>query len=132
MFKKKDSLFWTAVVVLVVLVLVILWKTGIIEHLTGNAPTELPLPKYLKHSESTGPVANPDRLDPRDIPTGYDTNDTDYLLSQEVMQKLESEPHKSADVYAQEEKERQLKEQNDLLKKQNEELLKRLSKQGSR
>ena len=98
------------------------------EHLTGNAPVELPLPKYLKHSEPSGPVKNPERLDTREIPTGYDYTDTSYELQPGVMNKLESEQHKTPEDYAKGEEVRQLKEQNDFLKKQNEELLRILSK----
>lgn len=80
------------------------------EHLTGNAPVELPLPKFLKRSEPSGPIKNPERLDTCDnpppsgmdpealkrykercdIPTAYDDTETGYLLSPGTMSRLKS------------------------------------------
>lgn len=80
------------------------------EHLTGNAPVELPLPKYLKHSEPSGPIKNPERLDNCDnpppsgmdpealkrykercnMPTAYDSTDTDYMISPGTISRLQS------------------------------------------
>lgn len=108
-----------------------LFRNVIIEGLTGNAPVELPLPKYLKRSEPTTlSEKDKSKLDKREIPTGYDDKDMSYTLEPGMIRNLDTgDSEKTADDYAKEEEARQLKEKNDLLEKQNAELLKRLSKQ---
>ncbi len=57
------------------------------EHLTGNAPKELPLPSQLDKDADKGKVGTYDKrfLDTREIPTGTST-DTSYLISPETVQ----------------------------------------------
>lgn len=81
------------------------------EHLTSNAPVELPLPKFLKHSEPTKLSEKdkarldtcdnppPSGMDPEalkrynercNIPTAYDDTETGYLLSPGTMSRLQN------------------------------------------
>ena len=57
------------------------------EHLTGNAPTELPLPSQMDKDADKGKIGTYDKrfLDTRDVPTGTST-DTSYLISPETVQ----------------------------------------------
>lgn len=89
MFKKQGSVFW---IVVVMVVIAFLWQTGIIEHLTGNAPKELPLPSQMKPEDDKGKIGVYDKrfLDTREIPTGYDSTDTSYLLSSDTISRLQS------------------------------------------
>lgn len=89
MFKKQGIVFW---IVGGIVLLVILWQTGMIEHLTGNAPKELPLPSQMKPEDDKGRIGTYDKrfLDTRDIPTGYDSTDTGYMLSPETVARLQS------------------------------------------
>lgn len=89
MFKKQGIVFW---IVGGIVLLVILWQTGMIEHLTGNAPKELPLPSQMKPEDDKGRIGTYDKrfLDTREIPTGYDTLDTDYMLSPSTISRLQS------------------------------------------
>ena len=89
MFIKRKDLYPVLLVLLVVATVYLYMNKErfIVEHLTSNAPTELPLPSYLKKSEPTGPIKNPERIDPRDIPTGF-SEETSYLLSPETVSKM--------------------------------------------
>jgi hypothetical protein len=88
-----------------------IFRNVIIEGLTGNAPVELPLPKYLKRSEPTTLSEKdkarldtcdnppPSGMDPEalkrynercNMPTAYDDTETGYLLSPGTMNRLKS------------------------------------------
>jgi hypothetical protein len=88
MFKKQQDFLLLIIVILVLVYVYVKREHFTIENLTGNAPVELPLPKYLQKSEPTT-LSEKDkaRLDKRDIPTGYD-EDTSYMLSPETVKGL--------------------------------------------
>lgn len=88
-----------------------LFRNVIIEGLTGNAPVELPLPKFLKRSQPTKLSEKdkakldtcdkppPSGMDPEalkrynercNMPTAYDDTETGYLLSPGTMNRLKN------------------------------------------
>lgn len=75
------------IIVLLLIVGIIVSSYVFREHLTGNAPVELPLPSQLDKEADKGKVGTYDKrfLDTRDIPTGTST-DTSYLLSPATVQ----------------------------------------------
>ena len=120
MLNKNQFKILLGVVVGIILIVIISNR----EHLTGNAPKELPLPSELKRSEIT-PLSEKDkaRLDPRDIPVGF-SSEADYLLSPETVQQLKQKTTPSVKTPEQE-KEEKLKKISEL-EKQLEEMKKQL------
>lgn len=121
--KKYKTQILIGIAVLCVIYLVVYRENFTLEGLTGNAPKELPLPSQLKPEDDKGRIGTYDKrfLDPRDIPTGFDTTDTDYLLSPETVQSMQK-PDKSNEVEKSEKE--KMKDKIRELEKQLEELKK--------
>ena len=75
------------ITILALIVAIVVLSTMYREHLTGNAPKELPLPSQMNPEDDKGKVGTYDKrfLDTREIPTGTST-DTSYLLSPAMVQ----------------------------------------------
>lgn len=125
--KKYKTQILIGIAVVCVIYLIVFREHFTLEGLTGNAPKELPLPSQLKPEDDKGRIGTYDKrfLDPRDIPTGYDTKDTDYLLSPETVQSMQT-PDKSNEVEKSEKE--KAKDKIAELEKQIEELKKQLNK----